>query len=112
MVTNDSMNAHYQYMDVNRHWCPRSEKFAGGDALVTRLNDGWEVVGPVYIEEYWHAGVRMVTIYHVTVEDSHGESQVMPVLSTPYVERMLHLLELEVFPINERQRESRLQKAR
>ncbi len=104
MVTFDSMNAHYQYMDFQRHWCPLSEPYAGGDALVTFLNDGWKIRGPVFLEQYWHAGVRMVTIFHCSIE-RNGTSEAMCVLSNPYVERLLNTLAVEILPISQRQQE-------
>lgn len=103
MVTFDSLNAHFEYMDVNRHWHPRSEKYTGGDALITRLNQGWQIRDEVYEEEYWHAGARLVVVYYFELE-FQGEVESMPVLSNPYVRRILKELPLTVLPITERNR--------
>src|SRR5687768_9107618 len=51
--------------DEHRHWCPVSEKFASGDALVSALDQGWAVEGVVFREDHWAAGVRRVPIYHI-----------------------------------------------
>ncbi len=101
MVMFDSLNAHFDYMDVTRHWHAESEKYAGGDALMTRLNDGWMLKETVFLEEYWHAGVRLVTIYHCELE-LDGESEKMPVLANPYVGRMLNSLSLQIRPLSEK----------
>ncbi|MBZ0296472.1 MAG: hypothetical protein K8L99_28175 [Anaerolineae bacterium] len=105
MVTFDSLNAHFEYMDVNRHWDPRSEPYAGGDALITRLNQGWHIRDVVFEEEYWHAGARLVIVYHFELE-FEGEVETMPVLSNPYVRRIVSELPLEVLPITERNRKA------
>jgi hypothetical protein len=81
-------NFHIQYLDVNRHWSPRSEKFAGGDNLLTALMRGWEISDKVEKESYWHAGVRQITVYHFRLRRNDQEIA-MPVLANPYVNRML-----------------------
>lgn len=101
MVTSDALNAHVDYLDVTRHWHSASEKYAGGDALMTFLNDGWSLKETVFLEEYWHAGVRLVTIYHCEL-DQDGETVVMPVLANPYVSRILHILPVQIRALSER----------
>jgi hypothetical protein len=101
MVSFDASNSHFQYMDVVRHWSPISEKYAGGDALITLLNEGWLLNEIVFYEEFWHAGSRLVVIYHVTLVRDDEEMQV-PVLSNPYVHRMMMSLPVQVRPINQR----------
>lgn len=101
----DAQNAHFEYLDVTRHWSVISENYAGGDALVTRLTHGWQIKEPVFVEQYWHAGVRLVTIYHCELERD-GETEVMPVLSNPYVDRLLSSLPVHIRPLAEKQAES------
>lgn len=101
MVTFDALNAHFDYLDLSRHWCIRSEKYAGGDALITRLNEGWQIRDDVYEETFWHAGSRLVTIYHFELEFK-GEVETMPVLANPYVHRLVQKLPLRVLPIEQR----------
>lgn len=91
----DSMNLHAHYPDVIKYWSQTSERFAGGDALLTKLRMGWDIEGAVHAEEYWHAGTRPVTVYHFLLVK--GELQcLMPVVSTPFVRRLLMEWNLEV----------------
>lgn len=91
----DSMNLHAHYPDVIKYWSQTSERFAGGDALLTKLRMGWTIEGAVHAEEYWHAGTRPVMVYHFLLV--HGDSQcLMPVISTPYVRRLVAEWQVEV----------------
>ncbi len=88
-------NFHVQYPNINRHWSPRSEEFAGGDSLLTAIMRGWEVGDTVIKEEHWHAGVRLVSVYRFKLR--RGEREItMPVLENPYVTRMLFMEAFEV----------------
>jgi hypothetical protein len=99
MVTFDASNSHFEYMDVVCHWSPISQKYAGGDAINTLLNDGWRIQETVFFEEFWHAGSRPVTIFHFKlVRDD--ETLHVPVLSNPYVRRLVESLPLQVRPLN------------
>jgi hypothetical protein len=102
MVSFDASNSHFQYMDVVRHWSPISQKYAGGDALITLLNEGWLLNETVFYEEYWHAGSRLVMIYHVTLVRENGEEMPVPVLSNPYVHRLMTMLPVQVRPLAQR----------
>lgn len=102
MVSFDASNSHFQYMDVVRHWSPISEKYAGGDALITLFNAGWHLSETVFFEEFWHAGSRPVTIYHLVMVRG-DESMNVPVISNPYVDRMMDVLPVQVRPLKERQ---------
>jgi hypothetical protein len=97
-----SNNAHYSYFETTRHWAPESEKYAGGDALITALRRNWKVAGPVYQEDFWHSGARLVTVYHFTLRCQDGEMD-MPVITNPYVRRVLQMIEAQVLPIEERE---------
>lgn len=92
-----STNLHVDYPDLNRHWDPHSEKYAGGDGLLTAMQNGWEIDGPVLAEEYWCAGTRLVMIYHFTLVRG-DETMKMPVLSNPYIQRLLQVWRLNVIP--------------
>jgi hypothetical protein len=96
MIGFDAQDKHYQYLDVKRHWCPRSEAFTGGDALVTFLHNGWELAGDVAYEEEWRAG-RPVSIYFFPLA-RHGEHVLMPVIVNPYVEYVVVSLEARMVP--------------
>jgi hypothetical protein len=91
----DSKNFHVQYPDVNRHWSPNSEDYAGGDCLLTAINRGWEIGNEVVKEEHWHAGVRMVAVYRFRLRRGDQEI-VMPVIENPYVTRLLYMSPFEV----------------
>ncbi|RMG83687.1 MAG: hypothetical protein D6712_12695 [Chloroflexi bacterium] len=87
-------NYHVQYLDVTKHWHPDSQPFAGGDALATALDEGWQITGPVIREDYWHS-MRCVPIYHFTLTRD-GETRHIPVISNPYVNRLVKQLNLEI----------------
>jgi hypothetical protein len=83
-----SNDAAYDYNRTVRHWDPRSEKFAGGDALLTATRKGWKPCDTVYREDHWLAGSRLVTIYVFELERG-DERMEMPVITNPYVRSML-----------------------
>ncbi len=76
------------FIDTYRHWHPQSEPYAGGDALATALFMGWKSKNIVLLEHHWLGGSRRINIYHF--ELLHGDQSVaMPVISNPYVERLI-----------------------
>jgi len=94
-LTRNAKNFHVQYPDVNRHWSPRSEEFAGADCLVTAMMRGWELSDRVVHETHLHGGARYVNIYHFQMRK--GEREItMPVLENPYVTRLLFTSPFEV----------------
>ncbi len=96
-----SANWHTSYPAFHRHWHSGSEKFAGGDALLTALDDGWEVSRVCYLQEYWLAGTRLVTAYHFDLRRGE-ELMTMPVITTPYVRRIIREQQFQVLPVAER----------
>lgn len=96
----DSQNLHSQYPDFSRHWCDTSEKFAGGDALLTALQNNWIAERVCHEEKYWHAGTRLVTVYHFELKND-GETLHMPVITNPYVRRIIREEEFKVIPMNQ-----------
>jgi hypothetical protein len=88
MLDSSSSNWHYAYRKYVRHWHAESEKYAGGDCLLTAINNGWNMLVPVMAEAYWRAGSRCVMVYHFTLEYS-GKTMVMPVITNPFVERLI-----------------------
>jgi hypothetical protein len=87
--------------NIHRHWNDVSERFTGGDALVTALDDGWTIRGVVFRQEFWLAGVRRITVYHIELERS-GSQRKMLVLQNPFVTKMLYGLDAQVVLINQR----------
>jgi hypothetical protein len=84
-----------------RHWSPQSEKFASGDALITALANGWQVVGVIFRQEHWHAGARRVCVYHFKLS-RNDETNTMIVVQNPYVSRFVDKLPVQVVLINQR----------
>jgi hypothetical protein len=101
MVSFDSLNSHFEYMDVIRHWSPISEKYAGGDTLITLLNQGWQITDKIHFEEFWHSGTRPVTIYYMDLM-REGATLHLPVLTNPYVRRLIGSLSIQVRPVQTR----------
>lgn len=106
MTKEDKMEQYFAEPDENtgriyRHWSPISEKYTGGDALLTALDEGWVVDGVIFRQEFWLAGVRRVCVFHVDLRRD-GETAKMQVIQNPYVTRMVHELGSQVVLINQR----------
>lgn len=86
---------------VHRHWCPQSQQFATGDALLSAFDDGWRVDGIVFQQEHWHSGGRRVILYHLKLERD-GQYTKMVVVQNPYLARLIHALPVQVVQINQR----------
>ena len=89
------------YMRTIRHWHPGSEEWAGADCLLTAIDNGWEVDPTVYIQESWHAGSRLVTIFHFELKKG-DETLEMPVITNPYARRLMRRLTTQQKPLEER----------
>ncbi|MGJ3237074.1 MAG: hypothetical protein ACFE0Q_00055 [Anaerolineae bacterium] len=86
--------------DVYRHWCDRSETFAGADALLTKLQQGYAIETIVICHTVRVSESRLSEIYHFRLTE-HNESHVdihldMPVLRNPFVMRLIQRLDLQV----------------
>ena len=94
----DNLNRfHSVYTHTPRHWSPQSQRFAGGDALLTLLSSGWSIQEDVYYEEFWHGGSRCALIYHFTL--TRGQQRaVMRVVDNPFIDRLLAELPVRVVP--------------
>ncbi len=88
--------------ETYRHWHAGSEKYTGGDALITALDNGWRIDGVIFRQEFWLAGVRRVCIFHVDLTSSSGEKTRMLVTQNPFITRFLHETEHQVVQINQR----------
>jgi hypothetical protein len=102
MVTQQNLsNFHYAYAHLVRHWHAGSEQFTGGDALFTALDNGWEVDETVLYEEHWIAGAQCVVVFRFRL--THGdESMTMPVITNPFVQRILAEMNVKLIPARER----------
>ena len=76
------------HIDVSRHWCPLSQRYAGVDALLGRLDNGWKIRGGIGLDEHWFGETRRTLVYHfVLTRQNH--SVTMSVLHNPVLERLL-----------------------
>lgn len=87
--------------EIYRHWCPHSEKFAGGDALLTALEEGWQIIGIIFRQDFWYAGVRRVPVYHFELYRP-DEVIRMAVIQNPYVTRLVSECGVQVVLMNQR----------
>ncbi len=103
MATKGSSDFHVDYMDVTQHWHPHSQQYAGGDHLLTALYRGWQMDEVIFREEHWFAGMRHVVVYYfeLTRDD---DAMTMPVISTPFVTRLIRNSEVQVLAIEESKR--------
>lgn len=101
-----STDLHVEYPDMTRHWHPLSERFAGGDALLTALQRGWEISGTIWADEFWHGGSRLTIIFYMTLVRG-DEQMTMPVLTSPWVRRVMKKWALQVRPMSERDEKRR-----
>ena len=76
------------HIDVSRHWCSRSQPYAGVDALLGRLDNGWKIRGDIGFDEHWFGESRRILVYHfeLTRQDSRVT---MHVAHNPVLERLL-----------------------
>ncbi|GEM_PF-869606 len=82
-------NTHEKYTATYQHWCPQSEKYAGGDHLISAFREGWQLVDDIVkVERHWKSGTRPVKIYYFSLERD-DETMVMPVLHNPFVDRCI-----------------------
>lgn len=96
MMNQNQVNFHVQYQDItSQHWSYSSERFAGGDNLLTALSRGWEIEETVHLKRHWFAGMRGIEIFHFTIQRD-DITQTMAVVSNPYVYRFIKTHNLEV----------------
>ena len=77
-----------EHVDVKRHWCPKSEEFAGGDALASMINAGWRLNTVISREHRPLSGTRQITVYLIEL-GRDGKKRQLRVMCNPYVTRML-----------------------
>lgn len=83
------------YPEFRRHWSASSETFAGGDALLTSLNQGWATNGTVHAQIHWLTSARSVVVYIFELHRG-GEKLTMPVIGNPFVDRFIREQKLVV----------------
>jgi hypothetical protein len=87
-------NSEPEHIDVKRHWCPKSEQFAGGDALASMINGGWQLKAVVSREYRQLSGTRQIVVYLIELH-RNGKKRQVRVMCNPYVTRMLAAHELQ-----------------
>lgn len=89
-MTDDSQqNSPSQYQDItSQHWSYSSERYAGGDNLLTAIARGWSIDRKVVLRRHWFAGMRCIEIYHFTIRRDEVVAD-MAVVGNPYVQRYL-----------------------
>ena len=82
-------NVDSQDQDVtSQHWSYSSERYAGGDNLLTAIARGWEIDRVVTLRRHWFAGMRSIEVFHFTIRRDDVVAD-MAVLGNPYVYRYL-----------------------
>lgn len=82
-------NLENQDQDVtSQHWSYSSERYAGGDNLLTAIARGWKIDKVVTLRRHWFAGMRCIEIFHFTIRRDAVVAD-MAVLGNPYVYRYL-----------------------
>lgn len=97
----ESANFHADYPDIKRYWSDTSQRYAGGDHLMTALQRNWKMSSVVYEERFWHGGSRLVTVYHIDLTKG-DHTTTMPVITTPFVRRIIRGLGIKPIPLEER----------
>ena len=78
-----------QYQDITtQHWSYSSERYAGGDNLLTAIARGWTIDKKVVLRRHWFAGMRCIEIFHFTIRRDDVIAD-MAVVGNPYVYRYL-----------------------
>ncbi len=78
-----------QHQDItSQHWSYSSERYAGGDNLLTAIARGWEIDRRVRLRRHWFAGMRCIEIFHFTIRRDDVVED-MAVVGNPYVYRYL-----------------------
>ncbi len=90
---------HFAYQDLYRHWHADSERYTGGDALNTALDEGWTINDVVGFQEIHHMGARGTVIYHFELVRGEAEAVTMPVVGNPYVDRLVLIMQLKLVPL-------------
>ncbi len=96
MMNQNQVNFHVQYQDItSQHWSYSSERFAGGDHLLTALSRGWEIEETVVLKRHWFAGMRCIEVFNFTIHRD-DVTVMMPVVSNPYVYRFIKNYDIKI----------------
>ena len=89
MKAQNQQDLHIQHQDItSQHWSYSSERYAGGDNLLTAVARGWTIDNKVTLRRHWFAGMRCIEIFHFTIRRDEVVAD-MAVVGNPYVYRYL-----------------------
>jgi hypothetical protein len=83
--------------ETYRHWCPVSEPFTGCDALVSMLEQRWQLVQPTCHQKTWLLNGRRVTIFYFWLQ-LDGKTVCLRVIENPAVHHVIQRMRLRVIP--------------
>ncbi|MDQ7025334.1 MAG: hypothetical protein Q9P01_00070 [Anaerolineae bacterium] len=93
--SSNASNFHTVYQNVTtQHWHPSSERYAGGDHLMTAIDKGWKVEKCVLVR-HWYAGMRSVVVYEFNLKRD-SNTMMMPVIDNPYIGRFIEESDIEL----------------
>ena len=89
MMQENQPSLDIQYQDItSQHWSYSSERYAGGDNLLTAIARGWKIDSKVTLRRHWFAGMRCIEIFHFTIRRDDVVAD-MAVVGNPYIYRYL-----------------------
>ena len=83
--------------EMKRHWHPLSERYAGFDALVSALDQGWTIIGTLCQATYRLTSGCRTTVYHFTLQRGDDKMK-MPVINNPCLARFITACNLAFIP--------------
>lgn len=86
------------------HWCGKSQTYAGGDALITLLHQGYHIEGQVLRQVVHFQGNRHSEVFHFRLEQDNVKPINISVLHNPFVMRLILRLKLKVYKLEEVQK--------
>ncbi len=92
---------HSKYTETDRHFSPQSERYTGADSLITAQRNGWRLVNIAYEELIEMRGGRYTALYYFKLI-SDGKKMIMPIVATPFIERMLLNRKIVLLPFPNR----------
>ena len=88
MMIYSPKGVHERFTETNRHFSPNSEHYTGADSLLTAQRYGWRLVNIAYEDQVLMRGGRYTSLYYFKLIRG-AEKMIMPILSNPFVLRML-----------------------
>lgn len=89
---------HTKYTEIDRHFCAKSEQYTGADSLITAQRNGWQIINTVYEKKVEMRGGRYTSLYYFKLM-RNGDKLIMPIVSSPFIERMLQRTKIVLLPL-------------